>query len=196
MIQQLLLYFCTVFNHCVNKKSCCEDNYCHTELMQPSGDVPAAEGDSVTLNCTFETSDSRPTLLWYKQSVNSYPEYMLKHVLKAGDNAADFPTSRFGAELKDKSVPLKIQKLELSDSAVYYCALQPTVTGNSSTVDEKLWMRARLRASLVAHLQSLSNPLRPYKARRTNPPHAMAQRHAPHRGYITSDGAKQTLLLT
>uniref|UniRef100_A0A672HGD3 Ig-like domain-containing protein n=1 Tax=Salarias fasciatus TaxID=181472 RepID=A0A672HGD3_SALFA len=111
------------------------------KVMQPSGDVPAAEGDSVTLNCTFETSDSYPYLFWYKQSVNSYPEYMLKRVLTTADNAADFPTSRFGAELKDKSVPLKIQKLELSDSAVYYCALQPTVTGNSSTVDENLWSK-------------------------------------------------------
>uniref|UniRef100_A0A672HG88 Ig-like domain-containing protein n=1 Tax=Salarias fasciatus TaxID=181472 RepID=A0A672HG88_SALFA len=111
------------------------------KVMQPSGDVPAAEGDSVTLNCTFETSSTVPTLFWYKQSVNSYPEYILKLVSKKVYNAEDFPTDRFGAELKDKSVPLKIQKLELSDSAVYYCALQPTVTGNSSTVDENLWSK-------------------------------------------------------
>uniref|UniRef100_A0A672H6K1 Ig-like domain-containing protein n=1 Tax=Salarias fasciatus TaxID=181472 RepID=A0A672H6K1_SALFA len=96
------------------------------KVMQPSGDVPAAEGDSVTLNCTFETSNPNPTLIWYKQSVNSYPEYILKLVSKKVFHAEDFPTSRFDAELKDKSVPLKIQKLDLSDSAVYYCALQPT----------------------------------------------------------------------
>uniref|UniRef100_A0A672I091 Ig-like domain-containing protein n=1 Tax=Salarias fasciatus TaxID=181472 RepID=A0A672I091_SALFA len=94
------------------------------KVMQPSGHVPAAEGDSVTLNCSFETIDSRATLLWYKQETTSYPEYMLKCILQTVDNAEDFPKDRFDAELKDKSVPLKIQKLELSDSAVYYCALQ------------------------------------------------------------------------
>uniref|UniRef100_A0A672HFA7 Ig-like domain-containing protein n=1 Tax=Salarias fasciatus TaxID=181472 RepID=A0A672HFA7_SALFA len=108
------------------------------KVMQPSGDVPAAEGDSVILNCTFETSDSSPYLFWYKQSVNSYPKYILKLVSKKVYNAEDFPKDRFGAELKDKSVPLKIQKLELSDSAVYYCALQPTVTGNTQPLYKNL----------------------------------------------------------
>uniref|UniRef100_A0A672HR34 Ig-like domain-containing protein n=1 Tax=Salarias fasciatus TaxID=181472 RepID=A0A672HR34_SALFA len=74
------------------------------KVMQPSGDVPAAEGDSVTLNCTFETSDSSPYLFWYKQS---------------------------GTMLQISPQTDLIQKLELSDSAVYYCALQPTVTGNT-----------------------------------------------------------------
>uniref|UniRef100_A0A672HG25 Ig-like domain-containing protein n=1 Tax=Salarias fasciatus TaxID=181472 RepID=A0A672HG25_SALFA len=100
------------------------------KVMQPSGDVPAAEGDSVTLNCTFETSDSYPYLFWYKQQRNGSPELILQRVTGSGKNSPKFPKDRFGAELKDKSVPLKIQKLELSDSAVYYCALQPTVTGN------------------------------------------------------------------
>ncbi|XP_029970787.1 uncharacterized protein LOC115405360 [Salarias fasciatus] len=93
------------------------------KVMQPSGDVPAAEGDSVTLNCTFETTASFPYLFWYKQQRNGSPELILQHVTGSGQNSPDFPTDRFDAELKDKSVPLKIQKLELSDSAVYYCAL-------------------------------------------------------------------------
>uniref|UniRef100_A0A672HZJ7 Immunoglobulin V-set domain-containing protein n=1 Tax=Salarias fasciatus TaxID=181472 RepID=A0A672HZJ7_SALFA len=78
---------------------------------------------------------TNPTLFWYKQEVNSSPEYMLKVFSAKVEHASENLRDRFDAELKDKSVPLKIQKLELSDSAVYYCALQPTVTGNSTTVD-------------------------------------------------------------
>uniref|UniRef100_A0A672HG51 Ig-like domain-containing protein n=1 Tax=Salarias fasciatus TaxID=181472 RepID=A0A672HG51_SALFA len=80
------------------------------KVMQPSGDVPAAEGDSVTLNCTFETSYPSPTLFWYKQSVNSYPEYILNLVSKKVYNA--------------KQIHLIISSAAVSDSAVYYCAVR------------------------------------------------------------------------
>uniref|UniRef100_A0A3B3HIU1 Ig-like domain-containing protein n=1 Tax=Oryzias latipes TaxID=8090 RepID=A0A3B3HIU1_ORYLA len=104
------------------------------KVIQPGGEVIAAEGDSLTLNCSFETAATYAYLFWYKQEVNSYPKYMLKRFSTTKENFPEFKEDRFDAELKDKSVPLKIQKLHVSDSAVYYCALQPTVTGNSKTL--------------------------------------------------------------
>uniref|UniRef100_A0A8C8DU71 Ig-like domain-containing protein n=1 Tax=Oryzias sinensis TaxID=183150 RepID=A0A8C8DU71_9TELE len=86
------------------------------------------------LSCTLRAVKTTftPHLFWYRREKNGNINYILRrHSYGKYDNAPEFQKDRFDAELKDKSVPLKIQKLHLSDSAVYYCALQPTVTGNS-----------------------------------------------------------------
>ncbi|XP_039672022.1 uncharacterized protein LOC120568514 [Perca fluviatilis] len=95
-------------------------------VTQPTEDIIITEGETVILDCTFETSNTFPTLFWYKQEVNDFPKYMLKRYSNTKDNAPEFQEERFDATINQTSVPLKIQKLQLSDSAVYYCALQPT----------------------------------------------------------------------
>uniref|UniRef100_A0A3B4YCW4 Ig-like domain-containing protein n=1 Tax=Seriola lalandi dorsalis TaxID=1841481 RepID=A0A3B4YCW4_SERLL len=111
-------------------------------VIQPTADVTAAEGGTVTLGCTFETSvTSNPYLFWYKQVENDFPKYVLRRDTYGKDNAPDFTEERFDATIKNKSVPLKIQKLQVSDSAVYYCALRPTVTGNTKTLYKNLWSK-------------------------------------------------------
>uniref|UniRef100_A0A8D0ASP9 Ig-like domain-containing protein n=1 Tax=Sander lucioperca TaxID=283035 RepID=A0A8D0ASP9_SANLU len=111
------------------------------EVIQPTGDVITTEGETVTLDCTFETIYPSPYLFWYKQEVNDFPKYMLKRFSKTEDNAPDFQKDRFDATINKTSVPLKIQNLQLFDSAVYYCALQPTVTGNTKTLYNNLWSK-------------------------------------------------------
>uniref|UniRef100_A0A3Q1EMQ1 Ig-like domain-containing protein n=1 Tax=Acanthochromis polyacanthus TaxID=80966 RepID=A0A3Q1EMQ1_9TELE len=121
----------------------CSSPECKGEdkVMQPSGDVIAAEGDTVTLDCTFESSDPNYNLFWYKQQINGFPVYILKRGAYGSENAPEFQKDRFDAELNKTSVTLKIQKLHLSDSAVYSCALRPTVTGNSKTLYKNLWSK-------------------------------------------------------
>nr|AAO88986.1 T cell receptor alpha chain [Stegastes partitus] len=96
------------------------------KVTQPPEDVIAAEGDTVTLDCTFEISytTGQTTLFWYKQEVNDSPKYMMKTYSTSLDKAPEFQEDRFHTGIQDKSVPLKIQKLQLCDSAVYYCALR------------------------------------------------------------------------
>uniref|UniRef100_A0A8D0DGY9 Ig-like domain-containing protein n=1 Tax=Sander lucioperca TaxID=283035 RepID=A0A8D0DGY9_SANLU len=100
-------------------------------VIQPTGDVITTEGETVTLGCTFETTTGSPTLFWYKQEVNDYPKYMLKCFSKTADKSPEFQNDRFDAKINKTSVPLKFQKLQLSDSAVYYCALRPTTQGGA-----------------------------------------------------------------
>uniref|UniRef100_A0A671WEV2 Ig-like domain-containing protein n=1 Tax=Sparus aurata TaxID=8175 RepID=A0A671WEV2_SPAAU len=105
-------------------------------VIQPTEDVIAAEGDTVTLDCKFETSNPSYYLFWYKQDGNNSPKFILSRIQRDDGNSPDEFKERFSSTLDStsKSGPLKIQKLQLSDSAVYYCALQPTVTGNTKTL--------------------------------------------------------------
>uniref|UniRef100_A0A669B0Q9 Ig-like domain-containing protein n=1 Tax=Oreochromis niloticus TaxID=8128 RepID=A0A669B0Q9_ORENI len=112
-------------------------------VLQAKGEETAAAGGTVTLHCQYESSGTSNYLFWYKQDGNNSPKFILSRVSgDQGDTAAEFK-ERFSSTLDSsiRSVPLKIQKLQLSDSAVYYCALQPTVTGNTKTLYKNLWSK-------------------------------------------------------
>uniref|UniRef100_A0A671U171 Ig-like domain-containing protein n=1 Tax=Sparus aurata TaxID=8175 RepID=A0A671U171_SPAAU len=91
-------------------------------VIQPTGDVTAAEEDTVTLDCSFETSDTNYYLFWYKQDGNNSPKFILSCSQVGTVNTEKEYEERFSSKVNStsKSVPLKIQKLQLSDSAVYY----------------------------------------------------------------------------
>uniref|UniRef100_A0A671WGM9 Ig-like domain-containing protein n=1 Tax=Sparus aurata TaxID=8175 RepID=A0A671WGM9_SPAAU len=112
-------------------------------VIQPTGDVIVTEGDTVTLDCKFETSNPSYYLFWYKQDGNNSPKFILSRIQRDDGNSPDEFKERFSSTLDStsKSGPLKIQKLQLSDSSVYYCALQPTVTGNTKTLYKNLWSK-------------------------------------------------------
>ncbi|KAF6726875.1 T-cell receptor alpha chain V region HPB-MLT [Oryzias melastigma] len=112
-------------------------------VQQPGGDVTAAEGDSVTLGCHFNSSTPNYYLFWYKQEGNNRPMFIL-NILKTGTGTtAEEFKERFSSSLDSisRSVPLTIHNLHVSDSAVYYCALKPTVTGNNKTLYKNLQSR-------------------------------------------------------
>uniref|UniRef100_A0A3Q3ERU7 Ig-like domain-containing protein n=1 Tax=Labrus bergylta TaxID=56723 RepID=A0A3Q3ERU7_9LABR len=74
------------------------------------------EGESVTLRCNYETTDDGVYLYWYRHHSDLQLIFL---------NAPGISDDRFKAAKNGTSVPLKIQKLQLTDSAVYYCALSP-----------------------------------------------------------------------
>ncbi|TKS79244.1 T-cell receptor alpha chain V region CTL-F3 [Collichthys lucidus] len=112
-------------------------------VIQPPGDVNATEGDTVTLHRKFETSATFSYLFWYKQEVNDVPKFILQRYSGTKGQGETEDEERFSSTLNStsRSVPLEIQKLQLSDSAVYYCAVRPTVTGNTKTLYKNLWSK-------------------------------------------------------
>uniref|UniRef100_A0A674BDA6 Ig-like domain-containing protein n=1 Tax=Salmo trutta TaxID=8032 RepID=A0A674BDA6_SALTR len=112
-------------------------------VRQPKEDVMVVEGHPTTLTCLFDTTSQSPYLFWYKQLVNGKPIFMLRSdTFSPGETTTEFK-DRFHAHLNvtAKSVPLTIQRLQLSDSkdsAMYYCALTPTVKGDLQTLYKNL----------------------------------------------------------
>nr|ACI70117.1 Ig lambda chain V-I region BL2 precursor [Salmo salar] len=99
----------------------------YEQTIEPNQqEVYAEVGSNVLLSCNYSSADN---LLWYKQSPGSAPQYLLliPHYTGTGQRA-DSLDSRFSGKLnKEKTrVDLEISSAEVTDSALYYCALMPS----------------------------------------------------------------------
>ncbi|CAM4590576.1 unnamed protein product [Leuciscus chuanchicus] len=110
----------------------------------------AVEGSSVKLSCSYSSAYS---LQCYRQYPGSAPEFL--ELISDGAKEAQKSNvdSRFTTEIrkeKQNYVDLEISSAALKDSAVYYCALEPTVTGNTRTLYKNLLLfRVRNQWSLT-----------------------------------------------
>ncbi|CAL8234580.1 unnamed protein product [Boreogadus saida] len=89
--------------------------------------VQALQGDNVTLSCNYTSSNY---LFWYRQFPSSPPQFLIKEYQKA----FRFTLKKEGGNM----FHLEISSAVLTDSALYYCALQPTVTGNIDSLYKNL----------------------------------------------------------
>ena len=91
------------------------------KVTQDQSDVSSQLGQSVTLNCRYETSWSTYYLYWYKQ----LPSGQMTYVIRQGSEATNARKERYSVNFKkaDKSISLTISALQLEDSAKYFCAL-------------------------------------------------------------------------
>ncbi|TRZ04261.1 hypothetical protein DNTS_029945 [Danionella cerebrum] len=106
----------------LSKRSRSEDT-----VNQPSKLMTETEGKTVTLDCKYTTSSTAPELFWYIQRTGESLKLVLqRNSYGGGINGTEF-RNRFHSELKASTVPLVIEDGHVSDSAVYYCALRPTV---------------------------------------------------------------------
>uniref|UniRef100_A0A8C0QXE1 Ig-like domain-containing protein n=1 Tax=Canis lupus dingo TaxID=286419 RepID=A0A8C0QXE1_CANLU len=97
-------------------------------VNQTEGQVTLSEVGFLTMNCTFSTSRT-PTLFWYVQYLGEGPKLLLKAMTdkEKGSNKGFEAT----LDKTSRSFHLKKGSVQLSDSAVYYCALRDTVIGTA-----------------------------------------------------------------
>ncbi|KAI4582739.1 hypothetical protein MJG53_007952 [Ovis ammon polii x Ovis aries] len=91
------------------------------KVTQDQPDISSQVGQSVTLNCRYETSWRVYYLFWYKQLPSGQMTYLIQQY-SGYSNARD---GRYSVNFQkaDKSISLIISSLQLEDSAKYFCAL-------------------------------------------------------------------------
>jgi len=98
----------------------------------------ATERESVILSCKYD-SQAR-SLHWYRQYPGSRPQFLILVFESGSVTHAEPPFPRLGASVNkvEKQVYLNISSAAVTDSALYYCALEPTVTGREATLYKNL----------------------------------------------------------
>uniref|UniRef100_A0A4W3GC77 Immunoglobulin domain-containing protein n=1 Tax=Callorhinchus milii TaxID=7868 RepID=A0A4W3GC77_CALMI len=95
------------------------------------------EGQDVAVNCNISRLD---TVFWYRQNPGGALQYALK-IFTSGkvSKSPDLP-ERFTAELikENKVIKMQILSAVVGDSAVYYCALDPTLLQEGAYPVQKL----------------------------------------------------------
>ena len=92
------------------------------KVTQDQPDISSQVGQSVTLNCRYETNYwSYYNLFWYKQLPNGQMTYLIEQYSEYGNARNGHYSVNF--QKADKSISLIISSLQLEDSAKYFCAL-------------------------------------------------------------------------
>ncbi|XP_078058996.1 T cell receptor alpha chain MC.7.G5-like [Mustelus asterias] len=133
----------------------------------------SAAGDTVALSCEY-SGFCQYTVHWYSQSAGQALKYLLQTHTSGEENKENAAGGRISASIDsaEKISWLKISKLELSDSAVYYCALNDSFiltfgSGTQVTVvpSECEEREASLLSLLCAKRKSPNYPVSAFEAK-------------------------------
>ncbi|XP_060741201.1 uncharacterized protein LOC132855930 isoform X1 [Tachysurus vachellii] len=95
-------------------------------LHQPNSVITAASGENVTLQCIRTNKKSTDPIIWYKQAAGHEP-CVIVTIQKLAPNPIfedEFKSPRFNVENLKESCNLKINNVEPSDEAMYYCGIK------------------------------------------------------------------------
>uniref|UniRef100_A0A3B3D4P1 Immunoglobulin V-set domain-containing protein n=1 Tax=Oryzias melastigma TaxID=30732 RepID=A0A3B3D4P1_ORYME len=108
------------------------------KVIQPGGEVIAStlEGAPVTLSYKYPKLATSNFFFWYRQFPGKPAEFLVSHSSSGKILIKNMDGLKI--QVENKQIDLEISSAAVTDSAVYYCAVQPTVTGNNKTLYKNL----------------------------------------------------------
>lgn len=90
-------------------------------VTQPQPEESVQEADTVTLDCTYSTSESDYYLFWYKQPPSGETVFIIHQYAYEQQNATN---DRYSVNFQKeaKAFSLRISDSQLEDAAMYFCA--------------------------------------------------------------------------
>ncbi|CAI5677077.1 unnamed protein product [Oreochromis niloticus] len=114
----------------------CED------LTPTNKEVFSVEGSTVTLSYRYsKKAAGSDRFFWYQQYPGKPPEFLISHSGTGVKTSDPVPGVTFYVSEDKTLMTLQISSAAVTDSAVYYCAVRPTVTGNTKTLYKNLWSK-------------------------------------------------------
>ncbi|KAL7387546.1 hypothetical protein ABVT39_025401 [Epinephelus coioides] len=104
------------------------------ELTPVKNEEYSLEGSTVTLSYRYSKQAASEYFFWYRQYPGKPPEFLISHLGGGTKLSNPIPGLSFKVSEDKTQMDLQISSAAVTDSAVYYCAVQPTVTGNTKTL--------------------------------------------------------------
>ncbi|KAI5085168.1 hypothetical protein C0J45_23835, partial [Silurus meridionalis] len=93
------------------------------------------ERENVTLSCSYKKfSGAVNNLFWYRHYPKAYSKFLLYIDPFGGKTKPMPPRLDAAVDKTNEQVDLIISSAAVLDSTLYYCALEPTVTGNPAAL--------------------------------------------------------------
>uniref|UniRef100_A0A3B4WDE8 Ig-like domain-containing protein n=1 Tax=Seriola lalandi dorsalis TaxID=1841481 RepID=A0A3B4WDE8_SERLL len=92
----------------------------------------SSEGSTVTLSYNYSTkATGNDYFFWYRQYPGKPPEFLIFHFGTQNETKSGLSVTVSGDKTR---MDLQISSAAVTDSALYYCAVKPTVTANPQSL--------------------------------------------------------------